>query len=351
MLEEDISFIVPCYKASKTLGACLSTLSVARKFFRSSEVIVVDNDPYENGLRLSLNSDVLYVKEVRKGRSFARNAGARKARGKWLAFVDADVLVDPRWAIELVSMMKRLGCAGGQGQIIPSFEMGHKKLNEFRYESVKKSTNESFLLLQGLSFETPMINSAACIYHSEYFNKVSGFDTALSRHEDIDLSKRIFLHGGDLCACRRASVEVIFHGEGWIDYFKRSFADGRTKMEYFDKWTRIAEQITGQEQIESSFWVKAKITITDAVGLFLDYLKDFKFNKLILFLLFIINHLGKVMGLLANHYKPSTDSMIVMNDIRQQGRVYIEDQSFELDICLTHEEFIERYGWKQRFLC
>ena len=351
MLEEEISFIVPCYNASKTLGACLNALSQARKYFRTSQVIVVDNDPLDNALRVSLNSDVQYVKEVRKGRSFARNAGASVARGKWLAFVDADVLVDSRWALELVSMMKRLKCVGGQGQIIPSFEMGHKKLNEFRYESVKKSTNKSFLLLQGLSFEAPMINSAACIYHSEYFNQVSGFDTALTRHEDIDLSKRVFLYGGDLCACAQAKVEVIFHGEGWVDYFKRSFADGRTKMEYFDKWATVASQITGQEQIKSSFWVKAKLTLSDGLKLFLDYLDGFKFSRLILFLLFITNHIGKLIGLFFNHYEPNPDSLMDMSEIRKQGRIYIEDEIFEFEVSLTHEEFLARYGLKQRFLC
>ncbi len=348
---QSISFIVPCYNASKTLPLCLESLVKAQSFFEKSEIIVVDNASTDDSPQVALRYRVEVIEEPKRGRSYARNRGAHHAQGQWLAFVDADVVVDEKWALTLLDEMIAKGCKGGQGRIIPSRLLGSKRLNDFRHKSVALATGGSFLLPRRLCMESPMINSAACIYEREIFEKVSGFDPLLERHEDIDLSKRIFMAGGDLCCCEQAFVEVIYHGEGWWDYGLRAYADGKTKMAYFQKWAqwnKNPQQPQLRDTKSSSIVAKIKLATTDALKLLKNALFSPSLFHLLLLIIFILNHWGKLMGMLASSYQRGvTDDGLTW---RQQGRIYHGGNYFDLPIFTDHQSFEQHYQKAQEFL-
>lgn len=67
------------------------------------EVLVVDNNSTD-GTEAAVHEfirrgkgNVQYLRETRQGKSFALNAGIRKAQGHIIAFTDDDVLVAPNW--------------------------------------------------------------------------------------------------------------------------------------------------------------------------------------------------------------------------------------------------------------
>lgn len=82
-----------------------------------------------------------------------------------------------------------------------------------------------------------MINSASCMYRRDVFHNVGGFDSNLIRHEDIDLSKRVFLNGYDLL-CSPA-LSYVYYDQNLWNYFKRSFEEGVTKISYHKKWKKF----------------------------------------------------------------------------------------------------------------
>ena len=63
------------------------------------EVLVVDNASSDNSLRLvcSAHAWVRYMVEPLAGLNFARNRAVEEAKGTIVAFLDDDVVVDPRW--------------------------------------------------------------------------------------------------------------------------------------------------------------------------------------------------------------------------------------------------------------
>ena len=92
-MNELITIIVPCYNASKTVGACIE--SVLAQTYHNWELIIVDDgstdDSYEILLKLAINdSRIRIVKQKNAGVSAARNTGIKMANGKYLAFLDAD---------------------------------------------------------------------------------------------------------------------------------------------------------------------------------------------------------------------------------------------------------------------
>jgi GT2 family glycosyltransferase len=95
---KSLSVVIPSYDGAETLGSCLSALG-AELVWSRDEVIVVDSS------KSALPADLLqrFPKarwERHTPRLFpgsARNIGARLARGEWIAFVDADIVVQPGW--------------------------------------------------------------------------------------------------------------------------------------------------------------------------------------------------------------------------------------------------------------
>lgn len=93
-----ISLVVPVYNASEYLIKCLQ--SIKNQSFDDYEVILVDDGSTDNSLEimLSFSDNDSRFKSYRKnngGVSSARNFGLSKAKGEWIAFVDADDWIEP----------------------------------------------------------------------------------------------------------------------------------------------------------------------------------------------------------------------------------------------------------------
>ncbi len=95
------SIVIPTYARPQSLATALDRISKLDWPVDDYEVIVVDDgSPAGNESviwRLADRLDVRLLKQVRKGPAAARNAGARHARGEFLAFLDDDCLADPGW--------------------------------------------------------------------------------------------------------------------------------------------------------------------------------------------------------------------------------------------------------------
>lgn len=245
----DVSFVVPCYNATKTIALCLDSLLKQSRDDLICEIIVVDNNSTDDLQRVlsPYLEKVTLVIEKQQGRSYARNLGLKLAKGEVVAFIDADVYLENDWAESLYEIFKSdQQVIASQGQIRPCMNFGSASLNQFRFHGVEKETAGSFILTSLIRYEWPMINSAACMYRRRFLNQTGGFDIGLERHEDIDLSRRAFFSGHKIHCSTSAVAFVIFHGESWFDYMCRSFADGFYKVSYLDKWRHIEAPYSGK---------------------------------------------------------------------------------------------------------
>ena len=83
-----ISVIIPTYNRYDFLLEAIN--SVKNQSYQNFEIIVVDDGSIDKTCRLQSNNSVVCLHQENKGPAAARNAGAKIARGKWLAFLDSD---------------------------------------------------------------------------------------------------------------------------------------------------------------------------------------------------------------------------------------------------------------------
>ncbi|HEX5394975.1 MAG TPA: glycosyltransferase [Candidatus Saccharimonadales bacterium] len=91
-----VSVVIPAYNEATYIDRLLEALS--KQNFKSFEVIVSDAHS-KDGTKEVIGAfknrlDIKLVESPPKGPAHGRNAGAAKARGDWLLFLDADVDID-----------------------------------------------------------------------------------------------------------------------------------------------------------------------------------------------------------------------------------------------------------------
>ncbi len=88
-----ISVVLPFYNAEQTLNRAIE--SIARQTLQNFECILVDNNSTDNSGQIAqhwIQNDSRFrlLSEEKQGVVFASNSGARQARGKYIARMDAD---------------------------------------------------------------------------------------------------------------------------------------------------------------------------------------------------------------------------------------------------------------------
>ena len=91
-----VTVIIPAYNAGRTISIAIE--SVFAQTFRDHEVVVVDDGSTDDtGERVAeYGSAVRYVRQPNGGPGSARNEALRHARGRLVAFLDADDVWLPR---------------------------------------------------------------------------------------------------------------------------------------------------------------------------------------------------------------------------------------------------------------
>jgi len=91
-----VSVIVPAYNAEKTIDRCLESLF--NQTIKEIEIIVINDCSKDNTLEKLKSYGqkiVLLDNEKNLGPSGSRNKGLKKAKGKYIGFVDADDYIEP----------------------------------------------------------------------------------------------------------------------------------------------------------------------------------------------------------------------------------------------------------------
>jgi len=166
-----ISIIIPVYNQAHHLHDCLA--SIKKQTYGNYEIIMVDDGSKDDvktvisKYKKIFNLKISYFEQENRGASAARNRGAKIAKGEYLIFCDADIIMEP---IMLESMLKTLKENPGASFCYSSFIWGKKQFILWPYDAEKLK-------------KMPYINTASLI-RREHF---PGFDEKLKRFQDWDL--------------------------------------------------------------------------------------------------------------------------------------------------------------------
>ena len=100
----DVTVVVPAYQANRTLPGCVESLLAQDTPFPFEVVVAVSADTESELPDLAPDPRLRVVTNVPRLRAApARNRGVAAARGRLIAFTDADVVVPSSWLRELVA--------------------------------------------------------------------------------------------------------------------------------------------------------------------------------------------------------------------------------------------------------
>jgi GT2 family glycosyltransferase len=184
------SIVIPSYNRPERLANCLESfirLDYPRDRF---EVIVVDDgsEPSLEPVVVSFSSQLhlTFIRQANAGPAKARNAGAAKAKGEFLAFTDDDCTPTPDW---LKTLSARFTTApdclvGGKTlNALPDklYSTASQTLTDFLYQYYLRDFNQPNFFASN-NFATPR----------EQFQALGGFDTSfpLAAGEDREFCDR-----------------------------------------------------------------------------------------------------------------------------------------------------------------
>lgn len=199
-----LSVILVTWNSSAYLAQCLACL--AAQTIKDFEIIIVDNgstDGSISGLKNSWAQLNLRIERLPTNHGFAaaNNLGARLARGKWLALLNADAFPEPDWLENLLQATEQY----------PQFSFFSSRQIQYNFPDLLDGAGDEYHS-SGLAWrryykyqvkdygliaeEVFGACAAASFYLRDDFINIGGFDEDyFSYFEDVDLGFRLRLSG------------------------------------------------------------------------------------------------------------------------------------------------------------
>jgi glycosyltransferase involved in cell wall biosynthesis len=205
--EPTVSVIMPAYNVAWCIGRAVD--SVLTQDYRARQLIVI-NDGSTDGTRTVLEgygAAICVIDQENHGMSAARNAGIRRARGTYVAFLDADDWWLPGKLSRQVALMQGRPEIGFCSTVVRVEDSDGRLLNLWRCPS------GSTEILETLFAENAAIagGCSAVMVRKDLFDRVGLFDESLRGFEDPDLWMRLAAVSG--YACIDDTLAVILRRE------------------------------------------------------------------------------------------------------------------------------------------
>lgn len=209
--------MIVAWNSVKHLHRCLNSLRA--QIIQDFEIILVDNgstDGSADGVQGKYSDLRIKVVALDKNLGFAaaNNIGARLARGKWLALLNADAYPEPDWLENLIAAAEdnpqfnffssRQIQANAPDLLDGAGDVYHASGLAWRQHYNRPAST------YGLHSEEVFgACAAAALYRKDDFLAVGGFDeTFFSYFEDVDISFRLRLMNG---CCLYVPQAVVYH--------------------------------------------------------------------------------------------------------------------------------------------
>lgn len=217
-----ISVVIPTYQRASNLRPCLEALKNLHDKSGTFEVIIVD-DGSEQSPELVVNEfadhmNIRCLVRPHEGVSVARNAGAEKARGRFLAFIGDDCIVSTDWLEAFTANAGDSVLGGGIDNGFPDSAL----------------TQATHLLIEHICRYSPSVNDNLRFFTPnnmlvpiDSFREVGGFDPIFhwSTGEDRDFCSRLADIGVKLNDCPEARV-THYHRLSLTGFFRTHWRYG-----------------------------------------------------------------------------------------------------------------------------
>ncbi len=195
--DQTIAAVIPVHNRADLLTHLLETIRAQSVPF--AEVVVVDNLSSDNAVAIARNFGCTVI-EMGENAGFARavNRGWQAASGTWIAILNSDVELDPRWAERLLASAAHADFA--VGTILNATD---RKAIDGTYDLVSRSAcawragnGENAPEHPGQVKSIAIAPATACLFRRDALQSLHGFDEQFGSYlEDVDLGLRCIREG------------------------------------------------------------------------------------------------------------------------------------------------------------
>lgn len=180
-----VSVVICSYNRADYIGAALDSLYQQTASKEDFEVIVVDNNSSDGTDEVFLAwrasnplGNFTYTTETQQGASYARNTGARLAKGSWLCFMDDDAVATPDYIKNIIRHIKNQPLiVGFGGRIIPKYIPEEPKWMSYYVSSLVGNFDYAPTACAFENGKYPLESNM--IVKKEVYDAIGGFNTAI----------------------------------------------------------------------------------------------------------------------------------------------------------------------------
>ncbi|MEM0203265.1 MAG: glycosyltransferase [Archaeoglobaceae archaeon] len=224
-----VSIVIPVKNDAETLEKCLRSIRDLDFPMEDLEVIVVDGHSTDGSVEIAKRYGCKVFFEDMGRISYARDLGAKKASGEFIAFTDADCVVEKNWIKELLKQFDENVAAVGGPNLTPEDESEFGKAVGDVFEFLSKAgarygfnANEVVEI-----YHNPTCN---VMYRKKVLEEVGGFNHRLITVDDEELDYRIRKRGYKILFTPKA---VVYHyrRRSWKSFAKMAYTYGIGRMQ------------------------------------------------------------------------------------------------------------------------
>lgn len=182
--KEDVSVVIPAFNARSTLARALE--SVEKQTLPIKEAIVVDDGSFDDTVNVAAKMGATVLRtDGNCGPSAARNFGCDRAKGEFIAFLDADDVWYPeKLAAQIAALQAHPECA----LCYTNFErFPTEERPPIREVTVLKAETRTLRAV----LRNPYLGTPTVVVRARVFRELGGFNTNFRYGEDVDLWMRV----------------------------------------------------------------------------------------------------------------------------------------------------------------
>ena len=240
-----VSVVVPTYNRCEVLQRTVRCLLEQTFAAEQYEVIVVDDQSTDDTWQWLQEAQahdrpLIAVRNPKKGRGQARNAGLSAARGEIVCFVDDDVWVVPGFVQAHWEAHQRAGeravVIGGLGHCPETKDTIANAYEDARLVRVEKRIQDAGEQLDAGFFRTGNVSA-----QRRFLTEIGGFSEAFQgySYEDSELGYRLKAHGGRFVYAPQAAG-VHFTEISIAAILRKSTEAGRSAVTFLRLWPEAA---------------------------------------------------------------------------------------------------------------
>lgn len=212
-----VSIVIPTYNEEKNIERCLASILNQNYPQDLLEVIVVDNYSTNGTVEKTRKYKAVLLQRGNE-RNIQRNIGAKKSKGSYLMFIDADMELEKRLVREAV---EKCVSEGYDAVILPEISVG-----QGFWANCRKLEKECYLGDELMETPNRFIKKDA-------YQDVGGYDVNLIAGEDFDLGDRLKKKGYKI---GRVDAFIRHHEvRSFAQMIRKHFYYGKEMRKYFKK--------------------------------------------------------------------------------------------------------------------